>query len=68
MGRSHRTNDALVLRDLKKEDAGIHVCVGTSAGVFAVEAICDVEVLARAKGKVINCVVPFCPKLRVGVR
>ena len=51
VGRSHRTKDALVLSDLKKEDAGIYVCVATSAGVFDVEAISDVEVLARAKGK-----------------
>ena len=51
VGRSHRTNNALVLSDLKKEDAGIYVCVATSAGVFHVEAISDVEVLARDKGK-----------------
>ena len=51
VGRSHRTNDALALRDLKKEDAGIYVCVATSAGVFDIEAISDVEVLARGKGK-----------------
>ena len=34
VGRSHRTNDALVVSDLKEEDAGIYVCVATSAGVF----------------------------------
>ena len=51
VGRSHRTNDALVLSDLKEEDAGIYVCVATSAGVFDVEAISYVEVLARGKGK-----------------
>ena len=50
-GRSHRTNDALVVRDLKEEDAGIYVCVATSAGVFHVEAISDVEVLGRGKSK-----------------
>ena len=49
--RSHRTNDALVVSNLKKEDAGIYACVATSAGVFHVEAISDVEVLARGKGK-----------------
>jgi len=49
-GRSHRTNSALVLRDLKKEDAGIYVCVASGAGVFDIEAISDVEVLARGKG------------------
>ena len=51
VGRSHRTNDALVVSDLKQEDAGIYVCVATSAGVFGVEAISYVEVLARGKGK-----------------
>ena len=51
VGRSHRTNRALVLRDLKKEDAGNYICVATSAGVFSIETISDVEVLARAKGK-----------------
>ena len=51
VGRSHRMNDALVLRDLKKEDAGIYVCVATSAGVFDIEAISDVEPIVRGKGK-----------------
>jgi len=68
VGRSHKMNDALVLTDLQKEDAGNYICVATSAGVFDVEVISDVEVVARAKGKVINCVVLFCHKLRVGVR
>ena len=51
VGRSDRTNDALVLSDLKKEDAGNYVCVATSAGVFHVEAITDVEVLTRGKNQ-----------------
>ena len=49
VGRSHRTNDALVVRDLKEEDAGNYFCVATSAGVFDVEAISAVEVKARGK-------------------
>ena len=49
VGRSHRTNHALVLRDLKKEDAGNYICVATSAGVFDIETISDVEVVARGK-------------------
>ena len=44
MGRSNRTNDALILTDLKKEDAGNYICVATSAEVFAIEAISDVRV------------------------
>ena len=52
LGRSHRTeDDALVLRDLKKEDAGNYICVATSAGVFHIEAISDVEVITSGKGK-----------------
>ena len=51
MGRSHRAKDALVLRDLKKEDAGNYICVATSARVFDIEVISDVEVSARGKGK-----------------
>ena len=44
VGRSHKTNDALIIRDLKEEDAGNYICVATSAGVFDIEAISDVEV------------------------
>jgi len=50
VGRSHKTtDDALVLRDLTKEDAGNYICVATSAGVFSIETISYVEVLARGK-------------------
>ena len=49
VGRSHRTNDALVIRDLKQEDGGNYVCVATSVGVFDVEAVSAVEVKARGK-------------------
>ena len=51
VGRSHRKNDALVLRDLREEDAGNYICVATSAGVFNIEAVSYVEVSARGKGK-----------------
>ena len=52
VGRTHKTrDDALVLRDLKKEDAGNYICVATSAGVFHIEAITDVEVIISGKGK-----------------
>ena len=51
MGRSHRKNDALVLRDLREEDAGNYICAATSAGVFNIEAVSYVEVSARGKGK-----------------
>ncbi|KAL9967662.1 hypothetical protein ACROYT_G025942 [Oculina patagonica] len=43
VGRSHRTNAALILRDLRKWDAGNYICVATSAGVFHIETIIDVE-------------------------
>ncbi len=51
VGRSHRTNDALVIRDLKEEDAGNYICVATSAGVFDVESISSVQFPARGTGK-----------------
>ncbi|KAL9967876.1 hypothetical protein ACROYT_G026176 [Oculina patagonica] len=44
VGRSHRTNEALIIRDVKEEDAGNYICVATSAGVFDIEAISYVEV------------------------
>ena len=51
VGRSHRTDDdALVLRGLKEEDAGNYICVATSAGVFQIETISDVEV-RKPRGK-----------------
>ena len=51
VGRSHRTDDdALVLRDLKEEDAGNYICAATSAGVFQIETISDVEV-RKPRGK-----------------
>ena len=51
VGRSHWTNKTLVLRNLEDEDAGIYVCLATSAGVFNIEAVSYVEVLAWGKGK-----------------
>ena len=51
VGRSHTTDDdALVLRNLKEEDAGNYICVATSAGVFDIETISDVEV-RKPRGK-----------------
>ena len=51
VGRSHTTNNALIIRDLKEEDAGNYICVATSAGVFHIETISDVEVLPSGTGK-----------------
>ena len=49
--RSHKThNGGLIIRDLREEDAGNYICVATSAGVFDVEAISDVEV-RKPRGK-----------------
>ena len=44
VGRSQRKEGALILRDFRREDAGIYICVATSAGVFGIEAISDVRV------------------------
>ena len=52
VGRSHRTNDALVVRDLKEEDAGNYICVATNAGVFHVETISYVEI-GKPRGKLL---------------
>ena len=46
VGRSHQQiNGALVIRDIRNEDAGNYICVAKSAEVFAVETGTDVEVL-----------------------
>ena len=44
VGRSDRTEKALLIRDLREEDAGIYICVATSAGVFPIEAISSIDV------------------------
>jgi len=44
VGRSHRTEKALSITDLRKEDAGNYICLATSAGVFDIEAKSDVRV------------------------
>ena len=50
VGRSHKTNDALIIRDMREEDAGNYICVATSAGVFDFETISDVRVGPIASG------------------
>ena len=50
VGRSDETEEALILRDLRREDAGVYICVATSAGVFDIEAISDVRVGPMASG------------------
>ena len=50
VGRSHRTKNELMLRDLRIEDAGNYICVATSAGVFDIETISDVRVGPMASG------------------
>ena len=47
VGRSQQINGVLSIRDIRKEDAGNYICVAKSAGVFAVETVTYVEVLAR---------------------
>jgi len=50
VGRSDRKEEALILKDLRKEDAGVYICVATSAGVSNIEAISDVCVGPIASG------------------
>ena len=51
VGRSDRTEKALTIRDLREEDAGIYICVATSAGVFPIEAISSIDVELVGIGK-----------------
>ena len=44
VGRSQQIGGALVVRDVRKEDAGNYICVATSAGVFHRETVALVEV------------------------
>ena len=48
--RSQQINGGLVIRNIKKEDAGNYICAATSAGVFDVETVTAVDVLSP-KGK-----------------
>ena len=56
VGRSHSTNYALLIRDFRAGDAGNYVCVATSAGVFNIETISDVEVVKGRGTCKIHCV------------
>jgi len=56
VGRSQSTNNALIIRDFRAGDAGIYICVATSAGVFHTETISDVELVkGRGTGK-LHCI------------
>jgi len=50
VGRSHRTEEKLILRDFRVGDSGNYICVATSAGVFNIEAVSYVE-FGKPKGK-----------------
>ena len=49
VGRSQQIDGALVIRDVQKEDAGIYICVATSARVFDTETVANVA--TQAKGE-----------------
>ena len=58
VGRSHQQiNGALVIRDIRNEDAGNYICVVKSVGVLAVETVTDVDVQTRGEliGHQDNC-------------
>ena len=44
VGRSQQINGALVIRSMTMNDTGNYICVATSAGVFDVETITDIDV------------------------
>ena len=50
VGRSQQINGGLVIRNIKKEDAGIYICAATIAKVFNVETVTTIDVLP-SKGK-----------------
>ena len=47
IGRSHSSGDALIIRNLKKEDSGNYTCVATSADVSKAYAVSNVLVTHR---------------------
>ena len=53
VGRVQGNEGALILRDLRREDAGNYICVATSAGVSNIETVSDVRVgpMASRTGK-----------------
>ena len=55
VGRSQQINGGLVIRNIKKEDAGIYICAATIARVFDVETVTTIDVLL-SKGKQGFCV------------
>ena len=44
VGRNQQINDALVIRDITKNDTGYYICTATSAGVFGVETLTHIQV------------------------
>ncbi|XP_068698457.1 uncharacterized protein [Montipora foliosa] len=54
-GRSQQINGALVIRNVKKEDAGNYIYVATSAGVFTTETSILVEVLHKEANYLADC-------------
>ncbi|XP_068753339.1 uncharacterized protein [Montipora capricornis] len=46
-GRNQLINGALVIRDVRKKDAGIYICVASSAGVFYIETVTLIEILHK---------------------
>jgi len=47
IGRSHSSGDALIIRNLKKEDTGNYTCVATSADVSKAYAVSNILVTHR---------------------
>ena len=44
VGRYQQVNGALVIRNIKKNDAGYYICTAISAGVFDVETLTHIQV------------------------
>ena len=43
VGRNQQINGALVIRNIKRNDAGYYICTATSAGVFGEETLTHIQ-------------------------
>ena len=50
VGPNQQINGGLVIRNIKKEDAGNYICAATIAGVFNVETVTTIDVLPSKQG------------------
>ena len=49
VGRNQQINGALVIKEIKENDAGHYICTATSAGVFNVETVTTIKFYPRGQ-------------------